>query len=499
MRLSGLTAGVPHFLRGPASDPEITGVTHDSRRAGPGFLFAAFPGLVHDGRVFVAEAVERGAVAVLGAAPAPAPLTVPYLEVEGPREAAGILAARLAGSPAERLVLAGVTGTSGKTTTTVLLDAVLGAALGPSGLFGTLVYRGAGGERKELEASRTTPEATDLQPMLAALLAEGGRAAALECSSHALALSRLAGCRFDVAVFTNLSHDHLDFHATMEKYFETKALLFSMLKEEGRAVVNLDDPWGRRLFDRLDTEWRLGYSLEGRAGARLVAEAALTTTGTRLALSDRETGRRWDLTSALLGRPNAENLLSASAAAAALGIDPRVAARAFASVECVPGRLEPVPNPLGLTVLVDYAHKPAALDGVLRTARSLASGKGGRVVVLFGCGGDRDRGKRPEMGGIAARLADFTILTSDNPRSEEPGAILAEIRAGSLAAGGAPLVVADRREAIGEALRVARAGDVVVLAGKGHETYQEAKGGKIPFDDRVVAAETIASLAGAAG
>ncbi len=502
MRLSSLAARVPHALRGPARDPEVSTLTHDSRRAGPGALFAAFEGQARDGRLFVAEAVARGAVAALGAAPAPEALEVPYLEVESPREAAGRLAAFLAGDPAERLVMAGVTGTSGKTTTTVLLDRALqasfGAGTGAVGLFGTLVYRGAGGDRSALEASRTTPEATELQPMLAALLAGGGKAAVMECSSHALVLSRLAGCRFDVAVFTNLSRDHLDYHPTLDDYFEAKAILFGLLKETGKAVVNLDDaPWGERLFSRLPAACRLGFTLGDAPLARLSGAASLSREGTTLALHDRETGERWTVSSRLLGRPNAENLLSASAAALALGIPSGVASTALSSVEVVPGRLEPVPNGLGLTVLVDYAHKPAALEGALRTARALAGE--GRVVCLFGCGGDRDRGKRPEMGRIAAALADETVLTSDNPRSEEPSAILAEVRAGFEGSGRTPVVLADRRAAIAAALRLSRPGDVVLLAGKGHETYQETRGVKTPFDDRVVAREELARMAAPAG
>ena len=494
MRLSELMEHQPHARRGPSLDPEVLRVTHDSRAAGPEALFAAFPGLARDGREFVSQAAANGAVAVLGAAPAPTPLTIPYLEVENPRRAAGLLAARLAGEPSAHLVMVGVTGTSGKTTTSLLIDRVLSAVHPRTGLFGTLVYRGAGGDRAALVAPRTTPEATDLQPLLAGLVGDGGTAAVLECSSHALFLERLSGCAFDAAVFLNLSRDHLDFHTGLDDYFEAKTRLFGMLKPQGKAVVNADDPWGRRLLARLPRHRAVGFSLEAGSAAE-VTGTVLPGSGTRLRVSVRSTGERMDVASSLLGRPNAENLLAAVATALALGIPGPAAAAALALLESVPGRLEAIPNPFGYTLLVDYAHKPGALEGVLRTARSLAAPSSGRVIVAFGCGGDRDRGKRPEMGKIAAELADETVLTSDNPRSEDPRAILEEIRAGHDRAGRKATVLADRRAAIAAALRLARRGDVVVIAGKGHETYQETAGHKEPFDDRVVARELVAEAA----
>ena len=498
MRLSELIEHQPHSRRGPSLDPDVVRVTHDSRTAAPATLFAAFPGLTHDGRGFLADAVARGAVAALGAAPAPSPLTIPYLEVEDPRRMAGLLAARLAGDPSSHLVMVGVTGTSGKTTTALLVDRVLSAVHPRSGLFGTLVYRGAGGDKGALIASRTTPEATDLQPLLAGLVGDGGTAAVLECSSHALVLERLAGCAFDVALFLNLTRDHLDFHRDLPDYFEAKVRLFSLLKPSGKGVINADDPWGQRLMERLierlPRERVVGFSLQDQPGADVTGKIlpSLPSGGTRLRVSARATGEEFEVVSPLLGRPNAENLLAATATALALGIPGATAAAALSSLQTVPGRLEPVPNPFGYTLLVDYAHKPAALEGVLRTARSLAGAPGGKVIVVFGCGGDRDRGKRAEMGRIAAELADETVLTSDNPRSEDPRAILEEIRAGYERTGRAATMVPDRRQAITTALRLARSGDVVVIAGKGHETYQETSGRKEPFDDRVVARELLA-------
>lgn len=485
MRLSRLVADLPHDRSGASGDPEILVITHDSRRASRGALFTALPGLAADGRRFIPDALARGAVAVLGLSPALPSLPVPYLAVPNPRRAAGLLAARLAGDPAGRLVMAGVTGTSGKTTTTLLLDRVLGLAHPKRGLVGTLSWRRADG--RELPATRTTPEATDLQPLLAELVAAGGTAFAMECSSHALALERLAGSAFDVAIFLNLSREHLDFHGDMDRYFEAKSRLFALLKPGGKAVVNLSDAWGRRLLEKIPEPSRFAFSLEGHAAADVRGRIRASVPRLALDVTIASTGETLDLRSPLLGRPNAENLLAAAAAGLALGLPAPDVLSALASVDRIPGRLERIPNSRGLHVLVDYAHKPGALEGVLAAARDLAKTAAGRVLVVFGCGGDRDRGKRAEMGKIAARMADEVIVTSDNPRSEDPETILAEIRAGVDAAGRSATYVVDRRDAIAEALRRARAGDVVLIAGKGHETEQVFADRREPFDDRQVA------------
>jgi UDP-N-acetylmuramoyl-L-alanyl-D-glutamate--2,6-diaminopimelate ligase len=510
VRLSALAAEVSHRRTGAPGDPEIATITHDSRRSGPGTLFAAFPGTREDGRRFLPDAVRRGASAALGLAPAPRALPVPYLEVENPRRSAGLFAATLTGHPAERLLMVGVTGTSGKTTTTLLLDRILAARHEKRGFFGTLVYRGAGGDAAAIPASRTTPEATELQPMLAALVADGGTAASLECSSHALALERLAGCSFDVAVFLNLSRDHLDFHRNMDDYFEAKARLFGMLKKDGKAVINVGDPWGKKLAALLPQPCQLSFFLEGNeeksgpasapAQGRVVPSAAVTGTpalspaGTQLHVVSSFFQAEFSFFSPLLGRPNAENLLAAAAAGLALGYSGTQIARALASVDTIPGRLERIPNTRGLTVLVDYAHKPGALEGVLGTARSLVAPTGGRVVLVFGCGGDRDKGKRPQMGRIAAALADEIVVTSDNSRSENPWAILEDIRAGIVPTGKDAAYIVDRREAISEALKRARAGDVLLIAGKGHEAYQVIGNREEPFDDREVARQLLGTV-----
>ena len=489
MRLSALAAEVPHTAEG-AGDPDVTSITHDSRAAKPGTLFAAFPGLKADGRRFVADAVARGAVAALGLPPAPESVAVPYLAVENPRRAAGLVAALLAGRPCARLVTAGVTGTSGKTTTAFLVDRLLAARHARRGLFGTIVYRGAGGDAAAVPSPHTTPEATELQPMLGALVADGGTAATLECSSHALVLERLAGCAFDVALFLNLSHEHLDFHVDMNDYFEAKARLFGLLKPGGKAVVNLADEYGRRLASRLVAKRTIGFFLEGEEGkapaGAVVGRATYSLEGTRLDVDS------FTINSPLLGRPNAENLLAAAAAGIALGFKPSEISSSLSSVAVVPGRLERIENSRGLTVLVDYAHKPAALEGVLKTVRPLAVAGGGRVHVVFGCGGDRDKAKRPVMGRIAAELADDVVVTSDNPRSENPDTIIAEIL-GGIPAGTDVAAVADRRAAIAGALGRARPGDVVLVAGKGHETEQVIAGVAHPFDDRAALRELLAA------
>ena len=497
--LSQLCAGIPHQMKGSAGDPVVRSAALDSRRVVPGAIFAALPGQKADGRDFLLDALHRGAVAVLGPAPAPTGCPVPFVETADPRTALGLIAAELAGRPHDRLVLCGITGTSGKTTTSLLLDAVLGLGHPQRGLFGTISYRGRGGDDAATPAHHTTPEAVDLCPMLAALADDGGTAATMEVSSHALALGRVAGLRFDLAVFTNLSRDHLDFHKDFEDYFAAKSKLFQLLKTGGKAVVNADDVFGRRLLESLPPRSVAGFTLEGRARCELSVTMTATSAGLALHCRQASTGATFEVRSPLIGRPNAENLAAAVLAGLQLGFAPADIAAALQSVAVVPGRLERVPNRRGCTVLVDYAHKPAALEGVLKAVRPIATADGGRVRVVFGCGGDRDRGKRPLMGAAAAEFADDVIITSDNPRSEDPAAIAREIAAGVPAAAGSAVgsatrveIQLDRRTAIGAMLARAHAGDVVVIAGKGHENYQLTGASVLPFDDRLVAREFLA-------
>ncbi len=462
----------------------VGGITHDSRRVVPGDLFCCVPGLVSDGHTHAAEAVERGAVGLL------CEHFIPELlerEVVQTRVAAGTmrsvmarLAAAFYGFPARDLLMIGVTGTNGKTTVTQILGDLLGAMGRPTNVMGTL------------SGARTTPEATELQRVLAGVRdrqrADGLRhAVAMEVSSHALVQSRVEGIHFDVAVFTNLSHDHLDYHGSMEEYFEAKATLFTA-NHALRAVVNADDPWGQRLLARI----RIPAVAVHRAAA---TDVVITAGHTEFTWRGRRVRTR------LTGSVNIDNTLLAAEAALALELDADDIAAALESVTPVPGRLQVLATPdtasrddrPPFSVLIDYAHTPAGLATVLDEARTLAGAA--RVVCVFGCGGNRDRAKRPLMGATAAQLADVAILTSDNPRDESPSAIIDDVLRGI--PGGRDhqgvIVEPDRRAAIGRALDGAEPGDVVLIAGKGHETYQEIAGERLPFDDSVVARETLAA------
>jgi UDP-N-acetylmuramoyl-L-alanyl-D-glutamate--2,6-diaminopimelate ligase len=420
------------------------------------------------------------------------PLAVPQVVVPDVRRAMGPIAAAFWGDPSHELVVVGVTGTSGKTTVTHLLCPVLeSAGLAPCAIIGTL------------SGARTTPEATDLQATLAAQRVRGssgaggrgfgaGRGAvAMEVSSHGLALHRVDGTRFAVAVFTNLSQDHLDFHHTMDDYFAAKAALFTPGFTD-RAVVCSDDPWGRELLARLRVE-----------GSGVTASAYSLSDAEELTLSPAGASFGWrgaPVELALAGRFNVANAIAAGAAAEALGIEPGVVARGLSAATPVPGRFEAIDGGQPFTVLVDYAHKPDALDQALRAARELVAVSGGRLLVVFGCGGDRDVAKRPLMGEVATRLADDVVLTSDNPRSEDPLAIIDDIRAGIPPGAGATVAVdPDRGRAIERAVAEARPGDVVVIAGKGHETTQTIGDTVRPFDDREVARAALAALGPRAG
>jgi UDP-N-acetylmuramoyl-L-alanyl-D-glutamate--2,6-diaminopimelate ligase len=477
-----LAAALPGVEIIPAArDLQIARVVSDSRSVRPGDLFVAIAGLKEDGLTFVPEAVSRGAAAVASDRPAPPGTTIPWIRVPAPRRALARLAARLAGEPAGKLVLAGVTGTNGKTTTALLLEAILARRYGAAGFLGTIGYRTP---RREIAAARTTPEATVIQELLAEIVAEGGRAAAMEVSSHALALDRVEGCRFDAAIFTNLTRDHLDFHGDMESYYEAKRRLFDLRKAGAPGIVNVDDAFGRRLSGEADSPI-LTYSPSG-AAADFRADAVLCDlSGTRLDVV--HAGPTFRLVSPLAGRFHVANLLAAAAAGVGLGIEPADIAAGIAGVSRVPGRFERVEAGQPFPILVDYAHTPDALERLLSAVREVTDRK---IILVFGCGGDRDRGKRGPMGEIAGRLSDIAIATSDNPRSESPEAILRDVEAG-LAASGATkyLKIVDRREAIRRAIELANSGTIVVIAGKGHETNQTIGSRVIPFDDRRVAAE----------
>jgi UDP-N-acetylmuramoyl-L-alanyl-D-glutamate--2,6-diaminopimelate ligase len=470
-------------ITGPFREADVLRVTHDSRRVSPGDVFVAIRGERADGHAHAAEAVARGAAAVVSDRPAPPEVgtAVPWVRVPAPRRALALLAARLAGNPAEKLVLAGVTGTNGKTTTTTLLEALLARRYQKAGFLGTVGYRTG---RREIAADRTTPDATVVQGLLAEMVAAGLQAAAVEVSSHALALDRLEGCRFDVAVFTNLTRDHLDFHTDLESYFAAKKRLFDMRKPRAAAVVNADDPFGARLAREVAPPV-VTYSAAGGVADVRGEKALCDLTNTSLDVV--HAGGRFRIGSPLPGRFNLENLLAASAAGLSLGMTPEDIAAGCAAVNRVPGRLERVEAGQPYTIFVDYAHTEDALKRLLEAVRELSDKK---MLLVFGCGGDRDRGKRAPMGKVAGSLADIAIATSDNPRSEDPEAILSEIEAGLVASGTTKyLKIVDRREAIRRAIELANPGTVVLIAGKGHETTQVIGDRELPFDDRLVAAE----------
>jgi UDP-N-acetylmuramoyl-L-alanyl-D-glutamate--2,6-diaminopimelate ligase len=478
-RLSDLLADLPRAEARGDTGIEIAGLAYRTDEAVPGGLFFCVPGGRFDGHGFAAEAVERGAAALVVERWVDADAV--QILVPSSREAMGPLSATFYGRPAERLRLVGVTGTNGKTTTTYLLEEVFRAAGLVPGIVGTTGVRIDG---RPVAQPRTTPEAPDLHRLLAEMVEEGVEAVAMEVSSHGLHQHRVGGARFACAVFTNLSQDHLDYHGTMEAYFEAKARLFTPGMSD-RAAVNHDSPEGRLLLQTGVPTISYGTA----EGADVRAEEVETgMDGVAFRVGEVR------IRSSLRGAFNVHNCLAAVAAAHQLGIPAEVVAQGIAGLTRVPGRLEPVEAGQPFQVLVDYAHTPDSVDNALRAARSLAGDA--RVIAVLGCGGDRDRGKRPLMGEAATRHADLSVITSDNPRSEDPVAIIEEILPGARRGGRAFVTEPDRREAIRLAVREARPGDVVVVAGKGHETGQEFADRTIPFDDRVVAHEELASLLG---
>ena len=490
MRLDELSATEVPGLRVPSpipDSPEITGLAYDSRRVQTGTLFFCVKGYERDGHDFAAQAVDAGAAALV--VERPLGLGVPELLVSSARAAMGPLAARFYGEPTARLRVIGITGTNGKTTSAHMVCALLEATGEGCGLLGTVESRVAGERRA---ASRTTPEAIDLQGDFRAMLDGGQSSCAMEVSSHALALGRTDCVHFAAAIFTNLTQDHLDFHETMEDYFQAKRRLFVPSGQQAKpaaAIVNLDDPHGRRLSVELDEVVTFAIDSEADYRAR---DVRIELDRTHLQL-DTPSGTR-SLSLGLPGRFNVSNALGALAAVHVLGGDLDTLLAALEGDVRVPGRLEPVDAGQDFAVLVDYAHTPDSLQNVLNTAHEVSDG---RVICVFGAGGDRDRGKRPLMGAIGASLADVLLVTSDNPRSEDPRTIIAEIMQGAVRAerpSGAPAVACevDRRVAIERAVSLARDGDVLVIAGKGHEQGQElADGVKVPFDDVTVAREAL--------
>jgi UDP-N-acetylmuramoyl-L-alanyl-D-glutamate--2,6-diaminopimelate ligase len=497
MRLDELAAAVDGARIVGEGSVEVVDLAYDSRKVEPGTLFFCVRGGRVDGHKFAAGAVGDGAVALVVEEELKA--GIPEVLVDDARAAMAPLAARFYGDPTEELRVVGVTGTNGKTTTAFLIREILERAGRRTGLLGT-VKQVVGGEEESVE--RTTPEAIDLQATFRRMLDRGDEACAMEVSSHAMSLHRADAIHFELALFTNLTQDHLDFHGSMEEYFLAKRKLFA--GDVATRIVNVDDPYGRRLAKEFDC---VTFSAAGTEEAHLIAtEIRLRASGAEfniVAPLGGETttvgARRHPplgvVRTRLPGHFNVSNALAAYAAATALGVEPDEAAVFLAEAEPPPGRFEPIEEGQDFAVLVDYAHTPDSLENVLRAARELTTG---RLISVFGAGGDRDRDKRPKMGRAGAELSDLAVVTSDNPRSEDPEAIVAEVVAG-VRDGDAVEVVVDRQAAIALALGRAQAGDTVVIAGKGHEQGQEFEGGrKVPFDDREVAREELRKLGGPA-
>ena len=468
-------------------DARVSGLCIDSRCARPGDLFFAAAGARADGLRFAHEAVERGAVAVLADRPAELPPQTAFVGVSDVSAAKAILADRFFGQPSKRLDVVGITGTNGKTTTSFMLRSILTMDGRSAGLIGTL---GAWIGQRHEPLPNTTPDAVELQRLLARMVDDNLSAAVMEVSSHALVQQRASQVDFDVGVFTNLTPDHLDYHGTMDAYAAAKGRLFEMLDSDGTAVLNASDPRSRQY--RLGTRARvLQFALNAPADVRADV-LRLDSDGTQFHVSAPEFGLDLRIASRLVGRHNVENALAAATAALALGLPPHAIATGLQGLTAVPGRLEPVSCGQDFRVLVDYAHTPDALEKVLDLLRPLTRG---RLLVVFGCGGDRDRAKRPLMGRAVAEAADRLFVTSDNPRSEDPQAILDDIYTGIEPEGRARAVrEPDRREAIRRACAEAHGGDIVLIAGKGHEAVQIMGDDALPFDDRQVAREVLWSL-----
>ena len=479
-RLAKLLRGIDARVAAAHGDQEISELAYDSRLVKPGTLFVAIRGQKTDGNKYVSDAVGRGAVAVVSEQENPGglPAEFPWIQVADARKALAISAANYYMRPAEVLKLVGVTGTNGKTTTSYLVDSILRTAGCEVGLLGTISYRLV---RETLPAPNTTPESLDLQKYLAEIVRAGGTHAVLEASSHALVMDRLWGCPFAVAIFTNLTRDHLDYHKTFEEYFAAKRRLFEGTGSAApsTAVINSDDEYGQKLSGLASTT--LTYGLE--SGADITTRKPSVSLSGIEFIAETPAGKI-EIRSKLVGQPNVYNILAATGAGVALALPLDVIARGVAQLSAVPGRFERIEVGQPFLVVVDYAHTDDALRNLLATATKL--NPGGRIITLFGCGGDRDRTKRPLMGEAAGQASDIVVLTSDNPRSEDPLLIINDVIVGVQRTKAKVFVEPDRQKAIEIAIDEARSGDIVLLAGKGHESYQVLRDSTIEFDDREV-------------
>ncbi len=485
-----------------SADVEIREVTHDSRKVGPGALFVAISGTNVDGHDYIPKALEAGATAILAESENTENIDIPWIQVSNSKHALGKAAAMVQGFPTTKFKLIGITGTNGKTTLTYLLESIIQAAGGAPAVVGTVSHRWSGMTQ---DAANTTPEASDLQSMFAKMAKDQVTHVFMEVSSHGLHRGRLEGCEFDMGVFTNLTQDHLDYHGTLEDYFAAKRILFdrflaSSLKPDPTAIINLDDDYGRRLFNEIATSNGIGYGASSDCDTRPI-ELSVSAKGiTGKIISS---GRTISIDSKLTGAFNVSNILAAVAVASRLQIATDAIEIGIRNLSGVPGRLERVPSSKA-TIFVDYAHTPHAVENVLSALNGI---KKARIFTIIGCGGDRDRKKRPLMGSEAAAASDVIVITSDNPRSEDPSAIISEIEPGVIERGFSKfdsiadnpntksyVVIPDRREAIRWAIERVQSDDILLVAGKGHETYQEVKGRRWPFDDRLVIKEELKRL-----
>jgi UDP-N-acetylmuramoyl-L-alanyl-D-glutamate--2,6-diaminopimelate ligase len=468
-------------------DEEIQGIAYSSKSVKPGDMFAALKGVKKDGFEFVGEALNNGAAVILSDQPKPENLAKAWIQVSDTREALAQCSANFYSHPSQKMKVVGITGTKGKTTITYLLEEILNKTQFVPGIIGTISYKGPG---MNLTARLTTPEAPDLQRLLSEMLAKGATHCVMEVSSHALELKRVVGIGFDVVVFANLSGDHLDYHQSMDRYFEAKKKLFFLNHKKRMAVVNRDDPWGQKLIAQLPA----GAITFGIEPGAMVAAENINLTEKGIETLVKYPSGQLTLSSPLLGKPNLYNILASIAVALTLNLPVSAIKEGIASLKGIPGRFEKIDNSLGLHVFVDYAHTDDALKNLLETVRGFNPR---RIILVFGAGGDRDKTKRPRMGEAAGRLADWTIITSDNPRSEDPLAIISDIEAGIKKTGTQNYqIIPDRREAIEQALSLGTEGDYILVAGKGHEDYQIIKDQILHFDDAEVIQEILQKKGG---
>lgn len=477
MKLKDVVAGVPILSFYGDREEEIQGIAYSSKNVKPGFLFAALKGEKKDGFDFVEEASSHGAVAYLSEKLKPENLERAWIQVPDEREALALCSANFFSHPSQKMKVIGITGTKGKTTVTYLLEEIAKKSHFHPGVIGTIEYRGP---KMKISAQRTTPEALDIQKILHEMLDQGTTHCFIEVSSHALDLKRVVGIGFDVVVFTNLSGDHLDYHLSMENYFEAKKKLFFLNNKKRAAVINTDDSWGRKLISQL----AMGAITYGLDPSAIVRGESFKLTEKGIECIVKYPAGKITISSPLLGMPNLYNILASVAIALTMNIPIPALKEGIASLQGVPGRFEKIKNSLGLHIFVDYAHTDEALRNLLETVCEL---KPKRIILVFGAGGDRDKTKRPRMGEAAGKLADLTILTSDNPRSENPLAIIADIELGIKKTGTKNYeIIPDRKDAINHALSLGDKGDYILVAGKGHEDYQIFKDKTIHFDDTEV-------------